>query len=1582
MPEQLLIPNSGIQTIIPQLAVPQYVYLDFDGAVTSYHNRDLDIFIDNIEVEESGFDNSIISLIVAALNAQFDDDIVFTADIPQSDEYSIVYIGTTHAFDVYGSFLGLAETIDSGNNIRNDNAFVFLNSAAAPESVISVIAHETKHIVRGMEHGGDDLEKYAVTSVVGAGQTVTGRTISAGTSYHVYGVMDRATVYNDGELYISSGGTANRTTLLSESSNGWGGRMYVLYGGVANRTTINSDGMMDVDSGGTANNTMVNGGGELYVDSGGTALNINWTPCVGTVYIDDGAYATFTSPLKGYYYGCDDVLLYNGMSMNNQVISSGIMYVFKEGVVNRATVDGTTLVVSSGGVVNKATLINHTYVEVSSGGTLNSTTMNDGELFVVGGMANNTRVNSGFMLVISGGTALNIDWTPCFGYVEVYAGGYATFTSKYEGCYYRNDNGLIVSGMTMNNKVVKDIMYVFDSGVANRITVSGDHFMSGGLLEIKSGGIANSTTVDGYMNVYNGGVANSTITNAFLAIYEGGVVNSTTVNAIGNLHILFSGTANSTTIESDGTMAITDAYGVANNTIINHGGAMTVYNGGTANSTKVDGGLLHIGNSGIANMIELNGYFNGCKPCNTGSAVIGNVYVSGNGIVNHVTVNQYGHLSVSSGGKLKGTVQLNTSGGVSLDYGAIVDFTVAEQTNRNTALVNRFDYLGDTYNVTFTLTVKDNQAAGQYVLANYAQNFNSTVSVRSASGNSLGNLYLGGSVYKGNMAYSLSRNSAGTLLLNIGVVDLTAPTITNVKASTTAPTNGSVTVSATFADETELAQSQYRIGSGTWKAYTGPVTMTDNGIVYFKAVDASGNTATAQYEVTNIDKTAPSKPTASASTTSPTNQDVTVTATFSSDTKTKQYSTDNKTWKTYTSGIVMSANGTVYFRGLDAAGNVSAVTSYAVTNIDKTAPSKPTASASTTSPTNQNVTVMATFSSDTKTKQYSTDSQTWKTYTSGIVMSANGTVYFRGLDAAGNVSAVTSYAVTNIDKTAPSKPTATASTTAPTNQDVTVTATFSSDTTTKQYSTDSQTWKTYTSGIVMSANGTVYFRGLDASGNVSPVASYSVTNIDKTAPSKPTATASTTAPTNQNVTVTATFSSDTKTKQYSMDNQTWKTYTSGVVMSSNGTVYFRGLDASGNVSPVASYSVTNIDKTAPSKPTATASTTVLTNQDVTVMATFSTDTVTKQYSTDSRTWKTYTSGVVMSTNGTAYFRGLDAAGNISEVTSHEVTNIDKAAPAKVTGLAASTSNNTVCFSWQATADNLSGVADYEMELSTDTGFETILDRQSGAELLGFSRIFIQSGTYYYRVRATDKLGNASAWSVSSVDFEYTKVLGTEGDDIFNLSPADKWGSNHIACWNGTEDEIRIRGRNRYYDAIDGRGGYDIIQLAPGNNAWFYADLLSPHAANADSQALLTGISEIRGNGGNDIIDLTTAEFSYLSDILLQGGSGNDHLWAGDGNDALIGGAGNDDLRGGRGDDIYLFGTGWGRDTVTDDGGTLVFDSALQGKLAVSTSGVGTVISDGQNTVSLNWQVEPGDLVFAEVAELQGYMMDAIKAFLA
>jgi hypothetical protein len=161
---------------------------------------------------------------------------------------------------------------------------------------------------------------------------------------------------------------------------------------------------------------------------------------------------------------------------------------------------------------------------------------------------------------------------------------------------------------------------------------------------------------------------------------------------------------------------------------------------------------------------------------------------------------------------------------------------------------------------------------------------------------------------------------------------------------------------------------------------------------------------------------------------------------------------------------------------------------------------------------------------------------------------------------------------------------------------------------------------------------------------------------DTTPPEPPVAQASTTEPTNQDVTVTAAFSDDSEVKQYSLDGAEWSDYTDPVVLAENGAVSFRGTDAAGNVSDIATVVVDNIDKVQPEAPTATADAT-WTVDPVAVTAAFSDDSVVREYSLDGEDWLDYTEPVVVRDNGTVYFRGTDAAGNTSEITSYAVGSI-------------------------------------------------------------------------------------------------------------------------------------------------------------------------------------------------------------------------------------------------------------------------------------------------------------------------------------
>jgi len=403
------------------------------------------------------------------------------------------------------------------------------------------------------------------------------------------------------------------------------------------------------------------------------------------------------------------------------------------------------------------------------------------------------------------------------------------------------------------------------------------------------------------------------------------------------------------------------------------------------------------------------------------------------------------------------------------------------------------------------------------------------------------------------------------------------------------------------------------------------------------------------------------------STTAPTNQDVTLTAVFADDVSlaSSLYKIgEDGEWTAYPEdGVVVSDNNTtVYFKAVDAVGHESEVAIYEVTNIDKEAPEKPAAVADVTETTNGEVLVSATFSEDSVIKEYSLDGENWQEYTEAVKFTENGTVYFRGTDAAGNPSDTTTYEVTNIDAVQDStKPTVSdvaANITDPTNQDVIVTAVFADDiklaSSLYRIGEDGE-WTAYPEGgvVVSDNNTTVYFKAVDAAGLESDVVSYEVTNIDKDAPVITLAGDNTTP---LQVSTLRASTEDGVDIFYSTDNENWTKYEGQLDITANGTYYFRATDAVGNTG-TSSFVFENIDTVPPEAPTVTASTTEPTHDDVLVTATFSEDSVTKEYSLDGHDWKAYTGPISFSMNGTVFFRGTDAAGNVSEVATYEVANI-------------------------------------------------------------------------------------------------------------------------------------------------------------------------------------------------------------------------------------------------------------------------------------------------------------------------------------
>ena len=1125
------------------------------------------------------------------------------------------------------------------------------------------------------------------------------------------------------------------------------------------------------------------------------------------------------------------------MSVSSSVVVSGsgnskVFYSGDSGydvdVTGRAS-----LYVSGGAYVSGVTVRTSSYLYISSGGTVSSLMLSagTGRIFSGGKLAGGELSGRTMLVVSSGGTAAGLSVTSNGNVnVDVYANDSATVIS-----------GSNVRGMfSLSNGVASNfILYsrgaqaVYSGALTSDITVgrSGNLYVSsggtalgvvqeeGGLVYAAvyggdtktvvrgsnaagafylSGGIADNfiITNGGMQNVYSGGVARRTLASgmqAMITVYSGGAISGATVAA--NASLILNGNT------------------VADGVSVLSGGSMEARLGALVSGVSVWG-----------NAYFTSAMVGGDEASSQKSSEISGMYVGRTGVVSIVknvvlkdTVTIAGSLTVADGAA------------VSAYQGGAINFDISGSSAGNAALVDGLSRISG--EAGYTLTVSDKQKNGKFILASGAAGFNRTITVKTDKGAGVGELNVGGTLnYGEHYTYSLA-NENGALALTVGVTGILPPAAPTAKADITSATNRNVTVTAVFGDDAEI--KEYSLDGSTWRNYDSGVVMDSNGTVYFRGLNYLDMVSdVTQYAVTNIDRVAPAAPTVKASTTALTNKNVTVTATFSADSAQKQYSTDNKTWKSYTAALSVGANGVFYFRGIDAAGNVSKVASIKVANIDKSAPDAPTAAANTTAPTKNNVIVTAAFGRDSAKKQYSTDNRNWKNYSKPITVKANGTYSFRGISAAGNISPVTTIRVDNIDKVAPTAPTVAVSTTALTNRSVSLTAKFSNDSVKKQYSSDKKTWKNYTGVLSVNANGTYYFRGIDAAGNISKVTNIKIKNIDKVAPSAPTFKLSSSKPTNS-LTVTAKFSKDSAVKEYSTDGAKWKPYTDKLLVKANGTYYFRGTDAAGNVSGVAAARITNIDNVAPAAPTVRADTTAPTNKKVTLTAAFSSDTVKKQYSMDNRSWKNCSKPVAAGKNGTYYFRGIDAAGNISKVVSIKVDNIDTAAPnaPTVTASTAAPTNRNVMLTAKFSNDSV------KKQYSSD---KKTWKNYTGALAVN------ANGTYYFRgIDAAGNISKVASIKVGNIDkvapAAPTVKLSTAKPAAvltvtakFSKDSSRKEYSTDGKKWQSCTGKLTVKANGTYYfRGIDAAGNVSkvasvkVANIADtANNSWDSASELT------------------------------------------------------------------------------------------------------------------------------------------------------------
>ncbi len=383
--------------------------------------------------------------------------------------------------------------------------------------------------------------------------------------------------------------------------------------------------------------------------------------------------------------------------------------------------------------------------------------------------------------------------------------------------------------------------------------------------------------------------------------------------------------------------------------------------------------------------------------------------------------------------------------------------------------------------------------------------------------------------------------------------DATAPTVTSVTGNATAWTKNNVTLTVNGAKDNSggvgLHSTPYSFsttkGSYSWQA-SNKKTFDKNQTVYVYVRDAYGNIRlVATIAINKIDKTAPTYTSVTGNVTSWTKNNVTLKVNGAADSQSGlnataySFSTTAGTYSWQSGNTkTVSSNGTYYIYIRDAVGNIKQATTQTVNKIDKTVPSAPNVTANATSWTNSNVTLTASSTdSQSGIAGYSFDGgATWQTENTKS-FDTNQSVDVYAKDNAGNISSVSTYNITNIDKGAPSVSGVSGNPSVWTNEDVKLIVDGSVDTEaglhSAPYSFDNGTTWQADNFKVFSSNQTVNIKVRDALGNEKVLDTVVISKIDKKAPTLEVITTSDA----ENITITAAAAdSDSGISLYSFDS--------------------------------------------------------------------------------------------------------------------------------------------------------------------------------------------------------------------------------------------------------------------------------------------------------------------------------------------------------------------------------------------------------------------------------------------------------------
>ena len=942
----------------------------------------------------------------------------------------IVRMDTVSGSSSRSGYINVASGGIVNNVLVESNGILYLSGCARDVVVQGRLTGGSASNVT-VESGGK-ISGYLTSAIIKSGAQAY---ISGANETRLYGAMT-----------VASSGSADDTTI--EHS----GVMYIHSRGTAENTTVLSGGTMHVS--GTANETTVSSGGYIFFDYSKASSHRNLTLLKGGIiggcftYAEDKHWNAFASGIieENVFVSSGNIYITSGGTAHNMVIHSrGVIWVNSGGSADNIIIDNGSIIVENGGMAYNTT--------VNESGNLN---------IYRGGAGSGTVIHSGGKInFASGGSAVD---------TVILSGGSVTFSS----------------GGLLSNTVIESggTIVLSSGGGAIQTTIS-----SGGTLTIKR-----FTHISG-ITAHSGATVN-VIDNGFLHIYGSDTLNDAQVSDYGFLTVMADGCVSDTLISQNGHLRIS---GIADNSQL-YDGSMDIFSGGSACNTMINSrGVLYIcGGTAVSTTV----------------AAGGSIVVS-SGTLCDTTVQQGGIICIDSCGvmQLEGELKLQAGAIVSADRYSSIDFVLKNRTTEDTYLINDLSLIQGA--PTYTITVSADQADGCYKLAQGASSFTGTITIGTET-ETYGTLTVNEAalIYNGKQ-YSLKLNGEN-LQLFVSPPDSEAP-ILEITGNATAWTNKNVVLTADASDSPSgLASIEYSLDNINWTEGES-VTVSENGMVYFRATNKAGNVTVKNVVVDKIDKTAPVRGKITLKQTDQNSVKVTISG-FTDNVKIARYdvyvsgkkvgSTTGTTY-TYKSGANLTAGAKSFaVKAVDTAGNISTSASAKLT-VNLAVVGKATSKST--------VLTWKAASVSGGLKQYEVVvsgkkyiSTTNKITLSGLAVGSRSvTVYARSktnklttLDT-GDIIKVT-------DGTAPTGGKVVAAQSGQKNINVTLSGFKDNVKVAKYYvyvngtkvATTTSTSYTYKSSMNLIGKKTVMVKALDAAGNVSAGKSVAITIKDVTAPSK------------------------------------------------------------------------------------------------------------------------------------------------------------------------------------------------------------------------------------------------------------------------------------------------------------------------------------------------------------------------------------------------------------------------------------------------------------------------------------------------